>query len=230
MIAAETEIRGPRMLVFDTASSVIGVAAGWGEVRAERSLAIRRGAEGALLPWAEETATACGFRLAELDGIGVVVGPGTFTGVRVGIATATGLAMALGVQVVPASALAMRAARVDALVPVLAMLDARKARVYAALFDGAHVVHEPADVAPEVAVGWCGPGFVATGQGAVAYQSVVEAAGGTVVDIAGAAPLMALLDHTGRALGRGGGVDPALVRPEYIRAPDAVPTAKRERR
>ena len=41
---------------------------------------------------------------SDLTAIGVVVGPGSFTGIRLGIAYAKGLAMGLGVRVIPVNA------------------------------------------------------------------------------------------------------------------------------
>ncbi len=43
-------------------------------------------------------------KFSDLTAIGVVVGPGSFTGIRLGIAYAKGLAMGLGISVVPVNA------------------------------------------------------------------------------------------------------------------------------
>lgn len=70
-----------------------------------------------------------------VDGIGVGVGPGSYTGVRVGMATAIGLGRAWGVPVAGASTLAGIALR--ALAPGergVAVLDARRGNVYAASY------------------------------------------------------------------------------------------------
>lgn len=70
-----------------------------------------------------------------LAGIGVGVGPGSYTGVRVAIATAKGLARAWGVTVGGGSTLA--AIALSALQPGetgVAALDARRGNVYAALY------------------------------------------------------------------------------------------------
>ncbi len=46
----------------------------------------------------------CGAKWSDLTAIGVVVGPGSFTGIRIGIAYAKGLAMGLNILVVPINA------------------------------------------------------------------------------------------------------------------------------
>ncbi|MFA7188307.1 MAG: tRNA (adenosine(37)-N6)-threonylcarbamoyltransferase complex dimerization subunit type 1 TsaB [Alphaproteobacteria bacterium] len=43
-------------------------------------------------------------KFSDLTAIGVVVGPGSFTGIRLGIAYAKGLAMGLGIRVIPVNA------------------------------------------------------------------------------------------------------------------------------
>lgn len=46
----------------------------------------------------------CGAKWSDLTAIGIVVGPGSFTGIRLGIAYAKGLGMGLNIPVVPISA------------------------------------------------------------------------------------------------------------------------------
>ena len=52
----------------------------------------------------EQFLTECGATWRDITAIGVVTGPGSFTGIRMGIAYAKGLAMGLGVPVVGISA------------------------------------------------------------------------------------------------------------------------------
>lgn len=53
---------------------------------------------------AEEFLKECGVKWSDLSAIGVVVGPGSFTGIRLGIAYAKGLSMGLNIPVVPVNA------------------------------------------------------------------------------------------------------------------------------
>lgn len=58
----------------------------------------------ALPDQAEKFLAECGARWSDLTAIGVVVGPGSFTGIRLGIAYAKGLALGLNIPVVPVDA------------------------------------------------------------------------------------------------------------------------------
>lgn len=53
---------------------------------------------------AESFITECGAKWGDITAIGVVVGPGSFTGIRMGIAYAKGLALGLNIPVVGISA------------------------------------------------------------------------------------------------------------------------------
>ncbi len=70
-----------------------------------------------------------GFRLRELDAVGVLSGPGSFTGVRVGMATAKGLCEAVGVKMIAVSRLAVLAQAVS-LADGLVVLDAGRGELY----------------------------------------------------------------------------------------------------
>lgn len=52
----------------------------------------------------EKFITECGAKWSDISAIGVVVGPGSFTGIRIGIAYAKGLAMGLNIPVVSVNA------------------------------------------------------------------------------------------------------------------------------
>lgn len=91
---------------------------------------------------------AAGITVAELDGFGVTLGPGSFTGLRVGLATVKGLALATGKPVAGVSTLQTLAMQAPhAARPICALLDARKKEVYAGIF----AWHEglPRPVGPE---------------------------------------------------------------------------------
>ena len=211
-----------RILAVDTAGPVVGVALYVGGNVTSRTLRVRRGAEAMLVPWAVELTEAAGVSLSELDAVAVAVGPGAFTGIRVGIATAVGLALAADCPVWEACSLAHRAAVVSD-VRVLSMLDARKSRVYAALYENGVLVKEPADVPPETALSWVSGRFSATGPGAVCYAEQVVSAGGVVVEEAEEPAVRMLVRQASAGLARGEGVSADCVMPVYLRDADAKP-------
>ena len=68
---------------------------------------------------AEKFIAECGAKWSDISAIGVVVGPGSFTGIRIGIAYAKGLAMGLNTPVVPINAFELYlAATPDAFVAI----------------------------------------------------------------------------------------------------------------
>ena len=137
-----------KLLALETADRHCSVAlcnGGWLEQRLERDA--RRHAEH-LLPMIHDLLDEASLTLAELDGIVVDAGPGSFTGIRTGISMAQGFGLALGLQLYPVCSLAAlgQAARASGLpAPVLAVQDARMGEVYWALVgESGHLLTPPA--------------------------------------------------------------------------------------
>lgn len=94
-----------KLLVIDTCGALASVAlAEDGRVVAQETLPGRSASE-RLLTVVRELLEGAGWRLEELAAIGVVHGPGSFTGVRVGVSAAKGLSEASGVPLVAVSRL-----------------------------------------------------------------------------------------------------------------------------
>ncbi len=76
---------------------------------------------------------------SSIDAVGVVHGPGSYTGLRIGMATAKGLCYALGKPLICISTLSLIAKAAAAKVPgfelYCPMIDARRNEVYTAVFD-----------------------------------------------------------------------------------------------
>jgi tRNA threonylcarbamoyladenosine biosynthesis protein TsaB len=206
-----------RLILVDTAGPMVAVAAFQGGVcRLAREAEIVAGADGWLTPALADALQALG----GVDAVGVVVGPGAFTGLRVGIAQALGLALARGVPVRAVPSLALRAASVGQGERVLAVLDARKERVYAQSFgvvDGVPAARGPAvDLPPEVVAREMAPGHRLVGEGATIVARVHGAVGEPTPEhgfVASGWPLCATLPD----------LDPAALAPAYLREPDAKP-------
>mgnify|MGYP006283211027 CR=1 FL=1 len=74
----------------------------------------------------------------DLDGIGVTVGPGSFTGTRIGVAAAKSLAQSLELPIVGISTLEVLAAGLKYVNGYICpMIDARRQRVFSSLYQGA---------------------------------------------------------------------------------------------
>ena len=111
----------------------------------------------ALLPVIEDMLEGAGRRKQELTGVGVTIGPGSFTGIRIGVATAKGLAWGLGCDLVGVTSLAAMAAALLDEHPgaewAVPTLDARRGEIFAGVFrrEGSWVrpVAEPAARKPD---------------------------------------------------------------------------------
>ena len=169
----------PRLLTIQTASPAGSVALTEGELLlAEMNLDVRRTPTEWLLPGIEKMLAETGLNQGQLDAIGVVRGPGSFTGLRVGLATAKGLSLALNRPLLGVSSLqclAMQLPYADC--PICVMLDARKQEVYTASYNwesgsphpaGRERVMKPASLLPEL------DGEVLfVGNGALVYRSLI---------------------------------------------------------
>lgn len=118
-----------RLLLIDTCGDVGGVALSEGERIAASETLPGRGSSSALLPAVSRLLKEKGWTLAGLDGIGVVAGPGSFTGVRVGLAAAKGLCEAANLPLAAVSRLAVLV-EATALEEGCAVLDAGRGEYY----------------------------------------------------------------------------------------------------
>lgn len=211
------------VLVMDTSGPVSGVAVATEDRVWSREGRIGAQVDAVVLVWAQELMAEAGLSLPDLHGVGVAAGPGAFTGLRAGLSSVAGVAFARGLPLWSGDALESRAKRawVAGGPPVLAMLDARKSKVYAAAWGGdGEILLGPEDVEPADVLARMPAGFVATGEGAVVYAALVAEHGGVLASEpdSAAVDVLARLCLAGLARGEGGAAVDA--RPMYLREPD----------
>ena len=227
---------------FDTATSAMSVAATSGGTTVFERLAQPRAGERPghareLLGAIEEAATAAGGWDA-VEAVAVGIGPGSFTGLRIGVATARALGQGLGKPLAPVVSLAALARGIGDGPgghgrSRLAVLDARRGQVFAALYDdGGQALWPPLVAAP----GELGERLasleeppLSAGDGSVRFRHELEAAGAEVLadgderHLIRARHLCALAEEGGRS-------KPVEVNPIYLRPPDAELWHEQQRR
>jgi tRNA threonylcarbamoyladenosine biosynthesis protein TsaB len=196
------------ILAFDTATDVATSAL----VADEEVLGERVSRAATLLEDVDALLRQGGVRPADLDGLAVGIGPGSFTGVRIGLAIARGLALALGLGAAGVSTLDALEAGSPGSVPVV---DARRREVFV-LDAGEPRVTLPHDVRFARAT-------VCIGSGAVRYRAVLEGAGAEVPPDGDERHLPRARFHAllARDFGPADGLEPL-----YLRRPDADTTMR----
>jgi tRNA threonylcarbamoyladenosine biosynthesis protein TsaB len=214
-------------LALETSSRLGSVAVGDGaRVLAESVLSVQATYSETVLDEASRLLDRVGIGVAQLDGVVVGSGPGSFTGVRIAASLAKGLCFAHDLPLFAYSSLRGLAASVGG-DSICTLFDARRDEVYAATFpDGAasEAAFGPA-VLPLSALfdrldrveAW-----TFAGDGALAHAGIIEARGGRVLPPHLSVPrassflwLATTVPEEGRIADRG------VWEPEYVRASGA---------
>lgn len=89
-----------------------------------------------LAPFCAEVLAEAGVNAAECSAVAVSEGPGSYTGLRVGVSTAKGLCFGAGIPLIGIDTLQILALSAEGSFDrIVAMIDARRMEVYAAVFD-----------------------------------------------------------------------------------------------
>lgn len=125
------------ILAFDTATDMCTVALEKDEVLLkEINLHAERTHMGKLIPLIDSLLGETNFKIKNVDGIIVGLGPGSFTGMRIGVSTARGLSQALKKPVVGVSTLDCLAYPfINSNSLILTVLDAKRKEIYATLYE-----------------------------------------------------------------------------------------------
>jgi tRNA threonylcarbamoyladenosine biosynthesis protein TsaB len=170
-----------------------------------------RGTSETLMPAIRRILAETGWKLASLDAVGVVNGPGSFTGVRVGLSAAKGLCEAAGVRMIALSRLALLAGASDAQQTV-AVLDAGRGELYGGVYRGGQAVSEELLPEPEARA------LLAQGDAVTCDATVAERLGIRLVPEPGAEAMLILVT---RRMAEGAWSDVATVDANYLRRTDA---------
>lgn len=223
-------------LAFDTSGAEGSVAVGrvsvsgasGPEVLARAVIEQRMEQAARLVPAIDEALRTAGVGRAQLAGIVVGEGPGSFTGVRVAAATAKGLAHALGLPLRAVSSLAAAALTPAGAGVRYVLFDARGDRVYGACYGvGRAGLQELVPPHPgtlrDVLAGDVPGGAVFMGDGARRHRAAIEGAGYVVeAEFGGRTLAEGLLEHVNLHPGAAP-CDPFSWEPAYVRASSAEP-------
>ncbi len=175
-----------------------------------------------ILAAVEEMLSRVGRSRRDLAGLGIVTGPGSFTGLRVGISTALGLHSALAVPAFGIGSLEALACSIPWEGDGMALLDARRSEIYVQKFRrnaGAVIALGPPEALPPAEVAELARGACwAVGDGVPLVEGWVESCRllAEVPNLALPAALRAW-----EALREGRPAEPLT--PLYVRAPDVRP-------
>ena len=224
-----------RLLALDAATQACSVALLVDGALISRTIESGKSNAAKILSMVDEVLAEAQLSLSMLDGIAASIGPGAFTGVRISVAVAQGLAFGAELKAVPITTLEALALQViqGPGARALACLDARMGEVYWGCFvwdaasgvlpSGALRVGPPADVALNSSAPHRG-----VGRGFSAYPGLAALPGLTIDAARSAAlPNAREIARLGALRLKAGGLDPAELKPLYLRDKVAFTAAER---
>ena len=126
-----------KVLGVDTSTMTAGIGiVEEGEILVEVKFSVKITYSEILLSCIDQALKNVGLKIDDMDGFAISIGPGSFTGLRIGLSTLKGLSFATRKPL--ASVLSLDALAYLSLYcqyPVVAMLDAKKSQVYAAIYE-----------------------------------------------------------------------------------------------
>jgi tRNA threonylcarbamoyl adenosine modification protein YeaZ len=223
------------ILALDTSMGACSAAvlrAGDGSARALhlREQTMERGHAEALMPMVAEVMQEAELDFGALDLIAATTGPGSFTGVRIAIAAARGLALVTPAKLYGADSLTVMARMAHASdltlrAPFAIAVDARRGMLYLGLYDeNGRRLDGPLLIAPDEATQLLPRDVkVAAGSGAA---PLAEAAAQRGISIEAAAPQLQPSAGSLAEIALEADETVPVLRPLYLRPPDAKPQAQ----
>lgn len=216
------KVKNPMVLAFDCSTQACSVAVVIdGVTRARKIMAATRGQAEILMPMIVDTLAEARIAWADIDLIGVTIGPGSFTGLRIGLAVARGLAVATGRPVagVPTTLVVAHsvppAERVGR--TVLALIDGKRDDLFVQSFSGDLTPLSDIKALRPDMISQSFPGaLVLAGDGSSAFPESERATYATASSYPDVEILAALAEQSWR---EGRALPP---RPIYIRPPDVT--------
>jgi tRNA threonylcarbamoyladenosine biosynthesis protein TsaB len=175
-----------KILAFDTASKSCSAAIIDGNIILGEFLLNHQDTHSKyLLGMIDSLFSHCNLTIKDIDGFGVTIGPGSFTGLRIGLSTLKALAFVTGKPVFPLSSLAALAYQFPSNNTLIcSMLDARRNEVYTAQYKFIDEVLEevspPAAVSVEEAIAGISEPCIFVGDGAMLYKQFIKDALGSI--------------------------------------------------
>jgi tRNA threonylcarbamoyladenosine biosynthesis protein TsaB len=195
-----------------------------------REAPMARGHAEALMPMVAEVKKEAGLDFAALDLIAATVGPGSFTGVRIAIAAARGLALVTPAKLYGTDSLTVmarlaRATEAAGRAPFAVAVDARRAMLYLGLYDKeGRKLEGPLLIAPDDAVALLPSDLNSVLGSGATLLAEAGARRGRKLQAAlpelqpSAAALAEIAFESGETV--------PMLRPLYLRPPDARPQAQ----
>jgi len=127
-----------KILAMDTSAAACSVAVWQNDTVTHHNFQeMARGHASELMPMIASLLQDASLEISDFDALAVTVGPGAFTGLRISLAAARGFAAASGLPVIGVTTLeALSHGAGEVSIPVLCALDAKRADLYAQVFDG----------------------------------------------------------------------------------------------
>ncbi|GIW11160.1 MAG: tRNA (adenosine(37)-N6)-threonylcarbamoyltransferase complex dimerization subunit type 1 TsaB [Dehalococcoidia bacterium] len=207
------------ILALDTVGELSGLALWDGTIVAETVWRSDRRQTAEVLPRLARMLAETGRSLADLQGLAVVVGPGSFNGIRVGISTAQGLALARQLPVAGVTAFAAMVWPYRALGPVGTVVRAGRDYALAVYAAGAEQLPPRIITAAEVARWLADCRLVVSAVGPLPGV-VVPVVSGVAAQPRPA--VVAVLGEERLARGEAGPLEPLYLRPPQITPPKAA--------